>query len=505
MNFSLKCNQIVKLFATNTSACRHFRVCSSSSILRDKEVSDERKQKNKRVSSFLRYKSTDKNLIFKRFSTSPIVAGSRPSSQKESDDKIKDGTKENIPVLPGDEFANLGLFAKFKKMYKEYWYVLVPVHLATSAVWFGTFYYASKSGMDIVAIMQHWNFNETLIKPFRDSSLGHVAVALIMNTSAKKSNSTTKNNLTEKIKKIQQIVRVPQHVEVNIEDCTSSSSDDDEFTAVNASKLNMTIPRRKTPKVQSTRTVLKFRKRTSDCLLKISQENTRKQNEESNLQKRRLFQDSPNPKRIKKPQNEDELKQIECSISIIEDYESDEDSCEIPAPTPDKIPVIEEFEDSSNDTSEVIIPCSNSSENSNYDPEVTISQVSSEQNSQTHEFNVTNVHGFKIKPSGYVAKLLRALSEGQEQNIKWDFETTTPSSQTKYFTVSHVEKICGSMMIFFTMDDERCAIYLDPKDKIVGKLKVGNSFAFLPDYEPYEVEGGVKVFAGLTKIKWIPC
>uniref|UniRef100_A0A336MH59 CSON014723 protein n=1 Tax=Culicoides sonorensis TaxID=179676 RepID=A0A336MH59_CULSO len=179
MNFSLKCNQIVKLFATNTSACRHFRVCSSSSILRDKEVSDERKQKNKRVSSFLRYKSTDKNLIFKRFSTSPIVAGSRPSSQKESDDKLKDGTKENIP-LPGDEFANLGLFAKFKKMYKEYWYVLVPVHLATSAVWFGTFYYASKSGMDIVAIMQHWNFNETLIKPFRDSSLGHVAVAYLL-------------------------------------------------------------------------------------------------------------------------------------------------------------------------------------------------------------------------------------------------------------------------------------------------------------------------------------
>lgn len=34
--------------------------------------------------------------------------------------------------------------------------------------------------MDIVAIMQNWNFNETLIKPFRDSSMGHVAVAYLL-------------------------------------------------------------------------------------------------------------------------------------------------------------------------------------------------------------------------------------------------------------------------------------------------------------------------------------
>lgn len=38
----------------------------------------------------------------------------------------------------------------------------------------------TNSGMDIVAIMQSWNFNETLIKPFRDSSLGHVAVAYLL-------------------------------------------------------------------------------------------------------------------------------------------------------------------------------------------------------------------------------------------------------------------------------------------------------------------------------------
>lgn len=35
-----------------------------------------------------------------------------------------------------------GLIQRFKQMYRDYWYVLVPVHMATSAIWFGGFYYA---------------------------------------------------------------------------------------------------------------------------------------------------------------------------------------------------------------------------------------------------------------------------------------------------------------------------------------------------------------------------
>lgn len=33
------------------------------------------------------------------------------------------------------------LYGRFKDMAKKYWYVLVPVHLVTSAVWFGGLYY----------------------------------------------------------------------------------------------------------------------------------------------------------------------------------------------------------------------------------------------------------------------------------------------------------------------------------------------------------------------------
>nr|CAH7712212.1 unnamed protein product [Callosobruchus chinensis] len=86
------------------------------------------------------------------------------------DDKQKCG-------VPAEETEKLTLFQKFKKMYRDYWYVLVPVHLVTSAFWFGGFYYAAKSGIDIVGLLEYWNVNETVLNSMRDSSMGYITVA----------------------------------------------------------------------------------------------------------------------------------------------------------------------------------------------------------------------------------------------------------------------------------------------------------------------------------------
>lgn len=43
------------------------------------------------------------------------------------------------PKKPDEQ--KTGLIHKFKQMYRDYWYVLLPVHMVTSAVWFGSFYY----------------------------------------------------------------------------------------------------------------------------------------------------------------------------------------------------------------------------------------------------------------------------------------------------------------------------------------------------------------------------
>lgn len=42
-----------------------------------------------------------------------------------------------------EDGKQLGLFSRFKKMAKDYWYVLIPVHVVTSCIWLGSFYYIS--------------------------------------------------------------------------------------------------------------------------------------------------------------------------------------------------------------------------------------------------------------------------------------------------------------------------------------------------------------------------
>lgn len=65
-----------------------------------------------------------------------------------------DGKSSNVAAAPNqaedslvDDYVppeKLGIVAKFKLMYKQYWYVLMPVHLVTSTGWLIGFYYLSK-------------------------------------------------------------------------------------------------------------------------------------------------------------------------------------------------------------------------------------------------------------------------------------------------------------------------------------------------------------------------
>ncbi|XP_017078070.1 protein FAM210A [Drosophila eugracilis] len=77
------------------------------------------------------------------------------------------------------EAANMGLFAKFKHMYKQYWYVLIPVHVFTSVGWFGGFYYLSKSGVDVPALLQYVHLSENIIEKVQGSDMGHYAIAYL--------------------------------------------------------------------------------------------------------------------------------------------------------------------------------------------------------------------------------------------------------------------------------------------------------------------------------------
>uniref|UniRef100_A0A1I8NFA0 DUF1279 domain-containing protein n=1 Tax=Musca domestica TaxID=7370 RepID=A0A1I8NFA0_MUSDO len=101
-----------------------------------------------------------------------------PDQTNKSDTKSAVASADVNDVLFG-EASKLGLFAKFKLMYKKYWYVLIPVHVVTSAGWLGGFYYLSQSGVDVPAILQYLHLSETIIEKVQGSSLGHWAVAYL--------------------------------------------------------------------------------------------------------------------------------------------------------------------------------------------------------------------------------------------------------------------------------------------------------------------------------------
>lgn len=89
----------------------------------------------------------------------------------------------NLPDLDKksvDKKDQPSVVAQFKKMFKDYWYVLVPVHVATSIVWYGSFYVMCKSGLDVVGMMESMGVSEKILHPLRSSDVGYYALAYAM-------------------------------------------------------------------------------------------------------------------------------------------------------------------------------------------------------------------------------------------------------------------------------------------------------------------------------------
>jgi len=64
-------------------------------------------------------------------------------------------------------------------MYRDYWYVLIPVHLVTSACWLGGFYLAVKSGVDIGAMLEKVGTSPQYIDKVQNSEWAHLALAYL--------------------------------------------------------------------------------------------------------------------------------------------------------------------------------------------------------------------------------------------------------------------------------------------------------------------------------------
>ncbi|XP_063705495.1 uncharacterized protein LOC134834679 [Culicoides brevitarsis] len=243
----------------------------------------------------------------------------------------------------------------------------------------------------------------------------------------------------------------------NIKPKNDQISSDSEESETEMTKFNKTLPRTKSKSDYLTsggsKSALQFKKSEA-------------KSSENLLKKRKLFDETPSTS--KETEN------------VIEDCSSDEDLFTFVEKITAKRPKFDDEEISSSPK---------------------LSQVSSEASSQVHRFNIKPPVDVAVKSGGYVELLLKALSDAQQENLQWNYED--PANNAKYFTVSHFEMVLGTMMIFFMLDNQKSAIFLEPSHKIVSKLKVGAKLVFCADFEPYDIDNDVKVYCGVTKIKFV--
>ncbi|XP_063155134.1 protein FAM210A [Candoia aspera] len=72
---------------------------------------------------------------------------------------------------------SISLVQRFKKTFKQYGKVLIPVHLLTSSIWFGTFYYAALKGVNVVPFLEFIGLPESIVNILKHSQSGNALTA----------------------------------------------------------------------------------------------------------------------------------------------------------------------------------------------------------------------------------------------------------------------------------------------------------------------------------------
>ncbi|XP_074539664.1 uncharacterized protein C18orf19 homolog B [Halichoeres trimaculatus] len=103
-------------------------------------------------------------------------SSSAPSTQEAQRGEAEPDVAEVDPL----QDKSIGLVQRFKKTFKQYGKVLIPVHLVTSSVWFGAFYYAAMKGVNVVPFLEMVGLPESLVGLLRDSSSGYALTAYAM-------------------------------------------------------------------------------------------------------------------------------------------------------------------------------------------------------------------------------------------------------------------------------------------------------------------------------------
>ncbi|KAL7887474.1 hypothetical protein AOLI_G00051950 [Acnodon oligacanthus] len=102
-----------------------------------------------------------------------------PTKGTERVTDVPSGAAKQPDVDPLQD-KSIGLYQRFKKTFKQYGKVMVPVHLFTSTVWFGAFYYAAMKGVNLVPFLEYIGLPDKVVGILRDSQGGYALTAYAM-------------------------------------------------------------------------------------------------------------------------------------------------------------------------------------------------------------------------------------------------------------------------------------------------------------------------------------
>ncbi|XP_059196157.1 uncharacterized protein C18orf19 homolog A-like [Centropristis striata] len=115
-------------------------------------------------------------------------AAQQPKQQPLQEEPQSPQTPETQKVDAGPDAVELdplqdkstGLVQRFKRTFKQYGKVMIPLHLVTSSVWFGAFYYAAMKGVNLVPFLEIIGLPESIVGLLKDSSSGYALTAYAM-------------------------------------------------------------------------------------------------------------------------------------------------------------------------------------------------------------------------------------------------------------------------------------------------------------------------------------
>ncbi|NWI49612.1 F210A protein, partial [Calyptomena viridis] len=93
-------------------------------------------------------------------------------------DPPKQSPAESDPLDPDPlQDKSISLVQRFKKTFKQYGKVMIPVHLLTSTVWFGSFYYAAMNGVNVVPFLELIGLPDSVTNILKNSQSGNALTA----------------------------------------------------------------------------------------------------------------------------------------------------------------------------------------------------------------------------------------------------------------------------------------------------------------------------------------